>query len=955
MSDEETLVPEAPLAPRDPGAGHEGLQQLGRYLLIEQVGAGAMGVVYKAYDPELDRKVAIKLLKPDVFRKEPTQTARLRLVREAQAMARLSHPNVVPIHDVGTTGDRLFVAMEFVAGQTLRSWLQQQRRRPEEILEKFLQAGRGIAAAHAAGLLHRDFKPENVLLDARGHPKVSDFGLARSLDAPEAPLTDTARVLHAQLALPASPLAHALTQAGALLGTPAYMAPEQFLGLGIDARTEQFNFCAALWEALYGERAFAGDTYEALATAVCAGTLRPPGDPRDVPKRVHDLLLRGLARQREDRFESFDALLTAFARDPALERRPWVVAGAALLLLASGTAGALVWKATLPEPCPDPGPRFATVWSAAEKDGLRAAFAGTGAVLADFAAQKASEMLDDYGHRWVSASSSACRDAMVEGQSSQKAYAHQTRCLDRRLATVRQTLASLKASDARAVGRAQQAILGLPPIQSCLEPGAEEDGAAGPGADAAGWIALQDQVDRARSDFVLGMYARVMDTAPALAERAAAEGHLAAQAEALYFLGIALGNSDQHEAAVDALHRSVHAAEVSGADSVRALALISLAFRVSSGGPLDEAHRYAAWAQGVISRMERRGRQVADLHTQLHNVLAQISFAAGDYRRAAEAGQRALAHLGAAPDPFIEGQTRERLGLALLFLGRPAAALEVVKLSEQSLAMHGPLHPRVAYLHFIAAGALNALARPAEAEREARTSIELLEKLMGAGTTVQAPPLLALAEAVAVREPDAGIELVERALHYTRQRAAGGTDVTFFESVLGTILLDAGRPAAAAEAFTRALQWAQQVAEPEHTDTGEAHAGMGLALEALGRRAESERHLRTAKEILERTLGAEHPSLIRVRSGLGRLKLLAGAPQEARPLLEGTVAAAARPIDLPHVALARLALGELAWSAGDSASALLQARQARDELAGWGRSPAALGRAEDLLRRLQAP
>ncbi|MFP2912024.1 protein kinase domain-containing protein, partial [Pyxidicoccus sp. 3LFB2] len=236
---------------------------LGRYVVLERIGAGAMGVVYAAYDPQLDRQVALKVLRPEG---RQVEELRLRLVLEAQALARLSHANVVAVFDVGAHGDCVFLAMELVDGVTLAEWLKQPR--PwQEVLRVFGEAGRGLAAAHAAGLVHRDFKPANVLVGLDGRPRVTDFGMARPLNREQGAAARVAPdVAAVSTGSPtASPLATPLTRTGVLLGTPAYMAPELLGGRRADARSDQFSFCVALHEALYGVRPFEGDSLEAMA------------------------------------------------------------------------------------------------------------------------------------------------------------------------------------------------------------------------------------------------------------------------------------------------------------------------------------------------------------------------------------------------------------------------------------------------------------------------------------------------------------------------------------------------------------------------------------------------------------------------------------------------------------------------------------------------------------------
>ncbi len=289
---------------------------VGRYLIVEPLGTGAMGVVYAAYDPELDRKIALKLLRPDTAG-EGDGRRQARLVREAKAIAKLSHPNVVGIFDVGVHDGRVFLAMEHLSGGTLGQWLAAERRGWRAVLAMFIEVGRGLAAAHGEGLVHRDFKPDNVLLDKNGVPKIVDFGLVR-VAAGEAEAGGPA------LAVPSPPAAGdgtALTRTGALTGTPAYMAPEQFLGRAVDARGDQFAFAVALYEALYGQRPFAGETLIALAESVTTGSLRELPRDSDVPAWVRAVVYRGLRARPEQRFRLVEDLVAALRVDPRARTR----------------------------------------------------------------------------------------------------------------------------------------------------------------------------------------------------------------------------------------------------------------------------------------------------------------------------------------------------------------------------------------------------------------------------------------------------------------------------------------------------------------------------------------------------------------------------------------------------------------------------------------------------------
>ncbi len=270
-------------------------QSIGRFLVLDLLGSGGMGVVYSGYDPDLDRKVAIKLLRASALRTDDNQT---RLLREAQAMARIKHPNVIKVHEVGTYNGQVYVAMEFADAGTVRAWMEEKARSPREILAVFLEAGRGLAAAHAAGLVHRDFKPDNVLMSKDGSVLVTDFGLVSSLAGaqpvqPDKPLSRT------------TPLSQELTHTGAILGTPAYMAPEQFAGEAT-ARSDQFGFCVSLYEALYGARPFEGKSYVELSARVSLGEITAAPKATAVPSWMRRVLLRGLAVAPSTRFASMN-------------------------------------------------------------------------------------------------------------------------------------------------------------------------------------------------------------------------------------------------------------------------------------------------------------------------------------------------------------------------------------------------------------------------------------------------------------------------------------------------------------------------------------------------------------------------------------------------------------------------------------------------------------------------
>ncbi len=413
-----------------------------RYVVLHKVGAGGMGVVYAAYDPQLDRKVALKLL-----RRVPGMDgalAQARLLREAQAVARLSHPNVVSVYDAGRHGDQVFVALELLEGQHLRAWLRERPRPWRAILEVALAAGRGLEAAHAAGLVHRDFKPENVLVGADQRARVVDFGLV-------GPARDSEERLP-ELAAPASPVASGtLTQAGAVLGTPGYMAPEQLQGQRSDARTDQFAFAVTVVESLTGKRPLSCDVPPA-----------PPG----VPGAVMRVLTRGLLEDPARRFASMGELLGALglaAGARTRRRAAALVAAATVLLLLGGGIG----LQRRDQVCRGGGERFATAWDQARAEAVRGAFHATGSPLATDAWLAVQRFMGEYRRDWVAAYADACEATYERREQPENVLGLRMACLERRRREVQALGAIFTRADRDVVLRAGQATAELSSLSAC--------------------------------------------------------------------------------------------------------------------------------------------------------------------------------------------------------------------------------------------------------------------------------------------------------------------------------------------------------------------------------------------------------------------------------------------------------------------------------------------------------
>ncbi|MES1207857.1 MAG: serine/threonine-protein kinase, partial [Pseudomonadota bacterium] len=460
------------------------------------LGRGGMGEVYAAYDPDLDRKIALKLLRARGGSSDADGGTRL--LREAQAIARLSHPNVVVVFDVGTFRESVFIAMEFVEGHTLAYWIEAQKRTWREVLDVYCAAGRGLVAAHAAGLVHRDFKPDNVMITKSGQVRVMDFGLARQQgradetrqkeqltedNAARAALlaaafgggadAEATAVIAAGPAAPASTtggyLELKLTHTGTMLGTPAYMAPEQFAGTGGDARTDQFSFCVALYEGMYRQRPFAGNNPLDLMANVVAGRVKEPPTDARVPAWIRRILLRGLSPRPDARFASMVDLLAALGQDPAVRRRRWVGAAAGLAVLIAAAGSARRFSAGHQSLCSGGPDRAAGAWGSQRRADVERAFTATGSPNAARAFAGVATLIDDYVARWVGMYKETCESTHVRGEQSAEVLDLRMGCLAERLSGVRALGDVLVSADSAVVDNAVSAASSLPALDRCAD------------------------------------------------------------------------------------------------------------------------------------------------------------------------------------------------------------------------------------------------------------------------------------------------------------------------------------------------------------------------------------------------------------------------------------------------------------------------------------------------------
>ncbi len=558
---------------------------VGRYLLLEAVGSGGMGVVYAAYDPELDRRVALKMLH------STTERSSERLLGEARAMAKLGHDNVLPVYDTGTWAGRVFITMEFVVGQTLRSWLGAPRT-VAEICSAYAAAGAGLLAAHRAGIVHRDFKPENVMVGDDGRVRVLDFGLARATRS-EPLLPET--VEHAGLADSRS------THTGTLLGTPRYMAPEQRAGLAVDARVDQYSFCLAL--------------SESLADAV--------------PRHLRPVLARGTRPNPDDRFPSLEPVLEALAVNP-LARRRRLLSMAAIACLVAGAAGVGTighWRRAHACDAVDGG--VGAVWHADRRAEISKQFAALGKPFATLAAERSLATLDGYARAISAGARELCR-ARLEDEVGPALADRRERCFGARRDALGALTEVLVHADEQVAGEAIVAAASLPPLSTCLGAALDEL------APSAGRLALA----RASSLYAAARYRDASAAAKELEASTDPRASPAIAAEAALISGRAALAQRLYGEARSALERTLIAAERARRGDLKALAHLELA-------ELEGVHLINFSAGSLHLRLAEAALDGIDSGTAFRDQLligqALHFLAVGDGPRAVAAATEAIA------------------------------------------------------------------------------------------------------------------------------------------------------------------------------------------------------------------------------------------------------------------------------------------------------------------------
>lgn len=889
-------------------------QLFGRYLIVQRVGAGGVGEVYSAYDPALDRRVALKVL-----RKSPNEDAttasdrQASLVREAKALASLSHPNVVTVHDVGRELDRTYIAMELVEGRDLKEWICENTDRPwKETLGMFINAGKGLHAAHIKGILHRDFKPANVLVGHDDWVRVSDFGLARLVS----PTETSAGISNTQ----EHSLDTSVSIEGRMVGTPYYMAPEQIDG-ETTVSSDVYAFCLALHDALYGVRGFEGATLMELAVRKAQGPPAAPRDTRGVPSAVRLALERGLQPDAQARWSSMPPLLSALERARRPRSRttlPWLlgIGGVAL------TAAAMAPRDT--SACSGASAAMSPVWNGAEAASVTAGIAATQSPLAPRASDHATDELDRYADAWETAHTRVC-EATHRGEQSSALLDQRMTCLQRQLLDVKAATDVLSTADATVVERTSQILEGLPEPARCealsADPEARETSAE---ADAA-----REELAQVNARIAAGLYSAADERSTALLDATTLLDAPRLRSDILHTRGDVLLKMGRIEDSVEMLERAAFLAVESdyALGQMQASTLLVTVEGRRAARP-EQGLRWARFAEAALLAAGEGPLARSDIAANLSSVYSEK----GDHQAAEAQLRRALELLeGTNASPQRRAGLLDSLGITARTLGRFE---EAAQLHEEALTLReavlGPDHPLLARSLTNTAAAYIELARFEEADARYARALRIREEVLGpdhldVATTVMnigvsyyrrgrlKKALPYFERSLKIRQaalPEDHPRVLRSMGNLAQLRSeAGDHDAAgaLFEDVLkrldahpdhdpatkATNLANlAGLRVAqdrledAVALYEASLEIDEAQLGPDHPNVAMTLSNLGNVYEGLERFDDALASQQRALKIREAKLGPDHPDLIWTLAGLSGAHQAAGNPALALPLLE---------------------------------------------------------------------
>ena len=897
----------APVTAPDPDAADPG-SRIGRYIILDKLGQGGMGVVYAAYDPELDRKVAVKVLHADdggttprvakargnvmaaLFGDEdlaaaPTAHAlnpdQQRLLREAQGAARINHPNVVTVYDVGHQTGRVFVAMEFVAGKTLRAWLAEGPHPWRDVCEVMVQAGAGLAAAHDRGLIHRDFKPDNVMIDEQGRVRVMDFGLVRhdpeSQSGEAEPMTASGAMRPTTNAL-----ALDLTRKGSVAGTPAYMSPEQFGGREVDARSDQFSFCVTLWEGLFGKRPFKGDSLASLAAAVLGGEREAVPTERSVPAAIREAAERGLAPEVEARWASMHDLLAVLRRDPTKARNRAFVAGGGLLALVVGVGGWQAHRSSQLSACSREAQAAGMIWNEDVAIRLREQMLATGMPYAEGTADIIVPRLDDYVASWAELAELTCRSEILGGETVE--LAQTAECLEERRSDLEGSVATLDEVDKTTIVGATLLVASLDPVDQCADEAAlARRSLQGDLETRLAEAPRRNEIRRAERLEILRKYDEARTVLEAVLSETADNASSTIPGSAMYRIGLLDIAEGKFEDAEQHLVDATFLATSTGDESTVANATAELAWVVGyRQGRHDDAEVWMRWSETLMERLGMRDELAG---AGLDDRLGMVASASGDYEDA-----------------------RRRLDHALTV--------------KQNLL--GPDHPELAITLNMLGNVQIKSSTIDEAAASWTEALSILEGAYGSSHPDLATPLSNLAQ-VRFREGDfeASKELLQRSLDLRALEV--GEDHPEIGRALGNLALvmrEAGDPAAARDVLVRSTEILEKAHGREHPAIAVNLANQGKIELELDNPEEATKQFREALAIQEKVLPDNHVDLAVTISAIGSAMVAADELEEGLAHYERALAICEANDDPVHTPVARFQVGKTKWQLGQRDAAI---------------------------------
>jgi eukaryotic-like serine/threonine-protein kinase len=887
--------------------------RLGRYRLDAVLGRGGMGVVYAAFDPALDRAVALKVMRFGRGGSSSPGDSQARMLREAQALAGLAHPNVVTIYDVGRVEDRVYMAMELVEGQTLERWMKAGPHSWRRVARVMLEAGRGLVAAHRQGLVHRDFKPANVLIGADGRVRVADFGLARSGTSVGRSRDgrgfegawDSAESHSSRLPV--------LTEAGTVMGTPGYMAPEQVAGEQVDTRSDQFAFCVTFYQALYGHRPHEGvDRREVLRNARL-GKVRDPPAQRRVPARLRRLIVRGLSPDPDARWDDLEQLLTRI--EGQLRWRPassiWMVGTGVVFAVAAGMS-LISWIAA--DPCAGVADEMHAVWNAERRSRVAVAFASSEVVHAADTWARVSDRLDAQAARWVEAREDACRSPDADAAARDETVA----CLAHRRAELATLVEVLATPDEETVRGAAMATAGLQPISDCEHALRFTRGVPPPPDH------LVDQVRQLREQLAsvavyrdIRRFDRALEIGGTVLRAADELGHEPLRAEALYRHGRTLSELGEYTNAAEHMENAFYVALEAGHDTIAAEAASSLFFvHAYRRGDRDAAARWLGQAESATARTGLAG---GNARWRLANDRGTVAIRDAEYEVAQALLTRALElareHYGG--DNLQTASVVGNLGVVELSRGDLDAArrsFETALAISDSLV--GSEHPRRASW-FNNLGVIEQNQGNHEASLEYFANAYEIESVIfddahpnvGMSLNNIGGALAHLGRDLEAKEYfERSIAVYERAESFDpldRARPVGNLGRT--HSVLG-------EHTRGIERLREAIRIIEEATGPEHPDLGPHCINLGAVYLRIGEHEEALVQMQRALEIDRRVLGSEHPFVASTLASMGEVHEQLGRHALATELLEQALSIQEREaVDVLNLAATRFALARALW------------------------------------------